>query len=48
MDPVMIGWLIIGGIGGFYIGRRYAEDSRAEHDMKRTWEGRKAYREKKK
>lgn len=34
----------IGSIGGFFVGRVWAEIARARHDMHRVWEGRKAYR----
>lgn len=30
---------------GFELGRWFAETGRASHDMKRTWEHRKRYRE---
>lgn len=38
--------LAIGGAGGFYVGRWWAEDSRARSDMERTWDGRQNYRKK--
>lgn len=40
--------LILIGIGcmfGFFIGRWRAENRRARFDMKRTWEGRRSYRD---
>jgi hypothetical protein len=37
--------LFLGGVGGFYVGRWWAEDTRAEFDMDRIWERRRNYRQ---
>lgn len=34
----------IGGAGGFHLGRLWAENTRASHDMKRVWNARQDYR----
>lgn len=47
MDAIMIGWLIIGGVGGFYVGRWWAEDSRGHYEAERAWDNRSAYRKRK-
>ena len=38
--------LLLGSIGGFYFGRMWSEDVRAEHSMAKTWRERKDYRKK--
>jgi uncharacterized membrane-anchored protein YhcB (DUF1043 family) len=37
--------LVLGLLVGIWIGRRLAEDGRARYDMKRTWDGRRNYRD---
>lgn len=37
----------LGAAGGFPVGRWWAENARAHHDMNQTWNKRTAYREKK-
>jgi len=37
--------LIVGLVIGFYLGRWCSEVGRAKHDMERTWDKRKDYRE---
>ncbi|MGH3925666.1 MAG: hypothetical protein ACRDTT_22875 [Pseudonocardiaceae bacterium] len=39
-------WILLGAVGGFYLGRVWAENARATHDMKRMWASRRAYRKK--
>lgn len=36
--------LALGGAGGWYLGRSWAEDNRAEYDMERIWKQRQNYR----
>jgi hypothetical protein len=36
--------LALGGAGGWFFGRSWAEDRRAEYDMKRLWNQRQNYR----
>lgn len=36
--------LLMGGAGGWYFGRSWAEDTRAKYDMKKTWNARQNYR----
>jgi hypothetical protein len=38
--------LLLGSIGGFYYGRMWSEDVRAEHAMAKNWAERKDYRKK--
>lgn len=43
MEIILV-WILIGAVGGFYLGRMWAEDARATHDMKRIWDSRRSYR----
>jgi hypothetical protein len=36
--------LALGGVGGWFFGRSWAEDARAEYDMKKLWNARQNYR----
>lgn len=36
--------VLIGGAGGFQLGRIWAENARASHDMNRVWNSRRDYR----
>ncbi|HET9258401.1 MAG TPA: hypothetical protein VFO16_24830 [Pseudonocardiaceae bacterium] len=44
---VIVVILLLGGVGGWYYGRMWSEDVRAEKAMRKTWEERKDYRKKK-
>jgi hypothetical protein len=43
---VIVVLLLLGSIGGFYYGRMWSEDVRAERAMAKTWAERKDYRKK--
>ena len=45
MDPAMVVILAVGMLLGFWVGRWWGETRRARYDMKRTWDGRKGYRD---
>ena len=45
MDIATIVLLGLGGVGGFFVGRRSAEGRRARHDMRNVWNGRSRYRQ---
>ncbi len=45
MELVILVWAGIGSVGGFYVGRWWAEVARAKFDMKRVWDGRQSYRQ---
>jgi len=36
--------LVLGGFGGWFVGRWRAENARARFDQRKTWNGRKNYR----
>ena len=44
MELILVG-ILIGLVGGFYLGRVWAENTRATHDMRRVWASRRNYRE---
>ncbi len=39
--------LALGGVGGWFVGRWWAEDTRAQYDQRLIWERRHNYRKKK-
>lgn len=41
---VILVLLLLGGVGGWYFGRSWAEDARAEYDMEKLWKARQNYR----
>lgn len=41
---VLLVLLLLGGLGGWYFGRSWAEDARAEYDMEKLWKARQNYR----
>ena len=43
---VILVLLALGGVGGWYLGRSWAEDARAEYDMQKIWKARHNYRKK--
>ncbi len=45
MMEVILVWILLGAVGGFYAGRMWAENTRASHDMKRAWNARQDYRQ---
>ena len=44
MTTTILLWVLTGAAGGFHLGRIWAENTRASHDMKRVWESRQHYR----
>lgn len=38
--------LLVGGVGGFWAGRWWAETGRGRHDARRAWRGRRDWRRK--
>ncbi len=47
MDPQLAAGLVIGGLAGIGVGRVWAENARARHDLAKTWAERKNYRKRK-
>ena len=45
MGTALIIGLILGAVLGFAVGRRWAEQARARHDMRQVWSGRRRYRD---
>ncbi|MBV9730578.1 MAG: hypothetical protein JO309_14475 [Pseudonocardiales bacterium] len=41
---MVLATLLLGGAGGWFVGRWWAESARARYDMERNWKGRKNYR----
>jgi hypothetical protein len=39
--------LALGGVGGWFVGRWWAEDARAKYDQQLIWDRRRNYRKKK-
>ncbi len=44
MSPELAVGLVLGGAVGIALGRVWAENARARHDMKKTWRDRRDYR----
>lgn len=40
----VLGTLLLGGAGGWFVGRWWAEEARARYDQNRIWNARKNYR----
>lgn len=40
----VLAMLVLGGFGGWFVGRWRAENARARFDQRKTWNGRKNYR----
>jgi hypothetical protein len=40
-----VGDVVVGVVGGYFVGRAWAEIRRARYDMDRVWESRKNYRD---
>ena len=45
MATALIIGVVLGVALGFAVGRRWAEQARARHDMRQVWSGRRRYRD---